>query len=362
MFGTILLSAVTLLHIYVFWRAASVPLVRRKLSTKQLCLAGLALWACFFLGRKLGHGGAGVFSASLELLGMNWMAALFLLAVCFLAADILTGFGLFLPRITPHLRSLALAAGGILSATAFVQGLRPPVMVNHEVRLEGLPAGLDGTVIAVLSDLHLGSLLGENWLSARITQVRGQKPDMVVLLGDNHEGHGSRPEELVPVMSGLSAPMGVWAVSGNHESHGRRGETASFVEKAGFTVLDDSWTEIRPGLVLAGVRYSRRVSSGSIERALAGRPPGATVFLSHAPDGAEKAAAAGAGLMLSGHTHGGQIWPFGYLVRRRYPLLAGRYDVDGMTVIVSRGTGTWGPCLRLWLPGEILRVTLRSGG
>jgi hypothetical protein len=64
--------------------------------------------------------------------------------------------------------------------------------------------------------------------------------------------------------------------------------------------------------------------------------------------------------MLCGHTHGGQIWPFGYLVRRAYPLLAGRYEVDGMPVIVTRGTGTWGPRMRLWHPGEILRITLRA--
>jgi predicted MPP superfamily phosphohydrolase len=64
--------------------------------------------------------------------------------------------------------------------------------------------------------------------------------------------------------------------------------------------------------------------------------------------------------MLCGHTHGGQIWPFGYLARITYPLLAGRYEVDGMPVIVTRGTGTWGPRMRLWHPGEILRITLRT--
>ena len=64
--------------------------------------------------------------------------------------------------------------------------------------------------------------------------------------------------------------------------------------------------------------------------------------------------------MLCGHTHGGQIWPFGYLARRIYPLLEGRYEVGGMPVIVSRGAGTWGPRMRLWRPGEILRVTLRT--
>ena len=99
-----------------------------------------------------------------------------------------------------------------------------------------------------------------------------------------------------------------------------------------------------------------------IAQALEGRPPGATILLSHTPWQAERIAGAGVGLMLSGHTHGGQIWPFGYLVRSRYPLLEGRYEVDRMPVLVSRGTGTWGPRMRLWRAGEILRVTLRGKG
>ena len=85
------------------------------------------------------------------------------------------------------------------------------------------------------------------------------------------------------------------------------------------------------------------------------------MLLSHSPVQAEKAAAGGAGLMLSGHTHNGQIWPFNYLVRLTNPLVGGRYEVGGMPVIVCRGTGTWGPRMRLWRPSEILRITLRAG-
>jgi len=97
-----------------------------------------------------------------------------------------------------------------------------------------------------------------------------------------------------------------------------------------------------------------------VTKLLNGRPPGATVFLSHTPWRYRKAAKAGVGLMLSGHTHGGQIWPFGYITRFFYPLMEGKYDVDGMTLIVCRGTGTWGPPMRLWRPGEISRITLHS--
>jgi uncharacterized protein len=84
------------------------------------------------------------------------------------------------------------------------------------------------------------------------------------------------------------------------------------------------------------------------------------VFISHAPIHADIAAKHGANLMLCGHTHNGQIWPFNYIVRMAFPLLTGRYDINGMTVIVGRGTGTWGPRMRLWQRGELLRIVLKS--
>lgn len=148
--------------------------------------------------------------------------------------------------------------------------------------------------------------------------------------------------------------------------HGSEGVVAAAVELAGLQVLHDRFVELRPGLVVAGVddltsRHGDGEGAAAVARALAGRPLGAAVLLSHTPWHAETAAAAGAGVMLCGHTHAGQVWPFGYLVRTVYPLLAGRYEVGGMTVIVGRGTGTWGPRMRLWRPAEIVRLTLRAG-
>jgi len=366
-FGTILTSAVTLMHVYVFWRAGSVPLIKRHIPRKLLIGAAVALWALFYFSRVNGHGGEGVLATALELFGMNWTAALFLTTIVLLATDIITAFGFLLPRLAPSLRGLALAAGALLTVIALFQGLRPPVVQSYEVYLSDLPAEMDGTVIVGISDLHLGSLIGRRWLEARVSQVQAQKPDLVVMLGDFLEGHGEPQGEFLPALRRLSAPLGLWAVLGNHESYGRYESSISLMEQAGFKLLRNSWAEPRPGFVLAGVdnlsERPRPARDGDpVSEALEGRPPGATVYLSHKPLHADRAAKAGVGLMLSGHTHGGQVWPFGYLVQRRYPLLAGRYEVDGMTVIVCRGTGTWGPRMRLWLPGEILRVTLRSKG
>jgi uncharacterized protein len=367
LFGTVLTTAVTVMHVYVFWRACSVPFLKRFIPCKFIIGAGVALWLFFYISRVYGHGETGALAVALEFLGMNWMAALFLTSLSLLAMDIFTGFGFFLPGRAPSLRGLALLAGGLLSTTALVQGLRPPVVQSYEVRLSGLPGELDGTVLVAVSDLHLGALIGGRWLEARVAQIRAEQPDIVVLLGDIFEGHGLSQEDLLPIFSRLSAPLGVWAVLGNHESYGRRGSSNSLLRESGIKLLLNSHSELRPGLVLAGVenlrkRYYDGQGKDPVSKALADRPPGATVFLSHKPWQADRAAEAGAGLMLSGHTHGGQIWPFGYLVRQAYPMLAGRYETGGMPVIVCRGTGTWGPRMRLWPPGEILRVTLRAEG
>jgi predicted MPP superfamily phosphohydrolase len=179
----------------------------------------------------------------------------------------------------------------------------------------------------------------------------------------------------VPVLRRLATPgvaLGTFAVLGNHEAHAGHAAAAALFRRAGIRVLADEWVEAAPGLVLAGIvdhawHHVAGEDPGRIDRALAGRPPGAaTVFLSHRPGDAERVAAAGArsgspvGLMLSGHTHGGQVWPFSYAAERVNPVFEGRYEVGGMPVVVTRGAGTWGPRMRLWKRGEILRITVRA--
>jgi hypothetical protein len=302
---------------------------------------------------------------ALELAGMNWMGVLFLIFISLLAIDLVTVFGFLMPRRAPSLRGWALAAGVALSLVALFQGLRPPVVQSYDVTLNGLPDELDGTVVVAMSDLHLGSQRGERWLANRIAEVNAERPDLVVLLGDILEGHGPPQGDLLSIFGHLSAPLGVWLVPGNHEFLDDQGRGIRLMEQVGLHVLRDRWAQVRPGLVLAGVddlTALRRAGKrrDSLSNALAGRLPGATILLSHTPWEAEKASSAGVGLMLSGHTHGGQMWPFGYIIRIIYPLLEGRYEVDGMPVIVCRGTGTWGPRMRLWLPSEILRVVLHG--
>ena len=368
MFGTILLTLVTLMHIYVFQRLASSFLPPSPAWRYALVGLGVTLWLFFVFGRIYGHGGTGTVSRISEIIGLNWMAVLFLLFLCLAVVDVFTLFGVFFPQAARTFRVCAVAAGLVLSAVGFIQGARLPVVSDYTIRSGNLPGELDGLTVVALSDLHLGHpLLGPSWLAKVTDKVETLKPDLVLLLGDVFEGHGAPPAETFRLLSRLSRipSIGAWSVLGNHESHGGGDLGIKYLNETGFPVLNNRWEEVRPGLVLAGVEDLTRLrrsgsDKDSLSEALSGRPPGMTILLSHTPWEAEKAAGQGVDLMLSGHTHGGQIWPFGLLVGLSYKLLAGYYDVAGLPVIVCRGTGLWGPRMRLWLPGEILHLTLRK--
>ena len=366
MFFRIILLIWTGMNGYAIFRLSSVPFVARYCPQWLLIPVGVILWMSYVLSRWLDRQGFGTPARALEVIGANWVGVAFLLFVCFLAADLVTGFGFFLPRLAPALRGWAMIAALVLCLIGMVQARRDPVVRHYEVKLANLPPERDGTVVVLATDLHLDGELGERWLAARVEQIQAERPDMVIFGGDILEGHRRFDTEYLQDLRRISAPLGKWAVTGNHEYYGGFTESVRILQQAGFRVLRDEWAEVQPGFLIAGVndltaRRRAGMDGNFVEQALAGRPAGAaTIFVSHTPWDADRAARAGAGLMLSGHTHNGQIWPFTYVVKLVHPLLGGRYEIDRMTVIVCRGTGTWGPRMRLWQQGELVRITLRS--
>ena len=366
MFGIVLTSLVTAMFIYVFMHVSSVPWVKKHLPLKARSALFIALWAVFLLGFMYGHGRTDLLAIALEFVGMNLMGALLLITASLMFVDFITVFGLLIRKSAPRLRASAVIVGLALSVIALFQGMSPPVVHKYDVYLSGLPGEMDGKVIVGMSDMHLGSLIGERWLRDVVSRVRSMRPDMIVLLGDIFEGHEPPQDNLIPLFHELTAPLGVWAVPGNHESHRGDDSFIRFINDNGIKVLENAWVEPVPGFYLAGTGnprgHHRKSDVGkSIKESLKGRPEGGTtIMLSHNANNLDVAAEGSVGLMLSGHTHGGQIWPYTYLVKQRYPLLEGMHEVNGMTVIVCRGTGTWGPRMRLWKRGEILHITLHK--
>lgn len=366
LFLSVVLSVWSLLHVYAFLRAFSIPALERSMPPAARAGAFLFLCLTYPAGRLLARWAPGRVASAVEMAGAVWMGLLFLSVALLLTADVVTGFGRLWPSAAVPARAAALAAAALLSAVAVVQGARGPRVVRHVVRVASLPDGRPELKVVQLSDLHLGTLLGERWLSRRVAEVNALRPDLVVVTGDLVDAEVGPVEALVPELRKLTAPLGVWGVTGNHEHYAGLARSVALYEAAGIRVLRDEWGEAAPGLVLAGVddltaRRQLGLDGRTLEKAFAGAPRDAVVvLLSHSPLLVRDAAARGARLMLSGHTHGGQLWPFVYLSSIAYPFQAGRYEVGGMTLVVSRGTGTWGPPMRLFFRSEVVEVTLRT--
>ena len=369
MFSIILNIVGSLMHLYVAHRLYRVPLVRARVQAKAWWLGALLLWLVYLAGVQLGDQALdwrwwpGQFA-------LTWLGILFLMTLCLLAADLSTGFGLWWRAHAKRLLGIGALAGVLVSAFAVFQGMRAPAVSEYEIVMQDLPERLDGTVLAMVTDLHLGAQRRSSWMEKRVAQINALAPDAVVMVGDQVEDNPVGETQLATVLRGLRAPLGVWAATGNHEYYGDAETTIAEFEAGGVRWLRDKRVELAPGLVLAGIDdVGRGMRSGAdytggLKQTLPQASGVATILLSHIPAAPiiAGAAARGVGLMLSGHTHGGQIWPFSYLVQHRFPRMVGEHQVGDMTLVISRGAGSWGPRMRLWQPGEIVKLTLRAPG
>jgi uncharacterized protein len=271
------------------------------------------------------------------------------------------------------LAGTALAATAGVSAYAFRKATGPAEVSEVAVKLERLPAALSGLTIAQVSDLHVGPTIGAREVRRLVEQVNGLRPDVVAITGDLVDGGVRELGEAVSHLGRLEAPRGVYFVTGNHEYYSGVGPWLAELRRLGIRVLRNERVAIGDAgasLDLAGVDdYSAGGFGGDhgldLERALAGRDPDRSlVLLAHQPrvGAVADAVRAGVELQLSGHTHGGQIAPWNLVVKAVFPYVKGlyRHDEDGRSgqVFVSRGTGYWGPPLRLGAPPEIAKLVL----
>jgi predicted MPP superfamily phosphohydrolase len=365
-FFSIVMGIWLVFHLYLGWRLWPLPVFTSPKGHRILLLGLAVLYVSYPLGRMLYHHGWPRLGTALEYGGGIWMGTLVVLLPMLGIVDLVTLFGLVLKPWVVPLRTAAIGVGLVLAVVAWIGGYVRPRTVNLEVELPRLPASADGLVVTHLTDLHLGALIGERRLRSVIDQIDGMNPDLVVVTGDLVDGDAGTVETMVPALKTLTAPLGVYSILGNHEIYAGPERCRKLMRDAGYVVLDNAAAEVAPGLWVAGVPDSGRGPGtdgldGALEAALDGvGEGGAVIFLQHSPGNEEATAAAGAGLMLNGHTHGGQIWPFHYMVLRAYPHIAGVREVDGMTQVVSRGAGRWGAPMRLFAPSEIYRITLRS--
>lgn len=341
--------------------------------------AGTALFALGLIGMPLamarGHGrrqqdGAAIIGDTL--LGVGWVLFTWSVLIGVLLRLALTVAGVGEGQDRARIVTWAvLGVTAALLAWGYAEARRVPRVRRLEVRLPRLGAGLDGIRVALITDTHYGPLDRARW-SARVCEtVNALEADLVCHTGDIADGTAERRRAQAAPLGTVRATRARVYVTGNHEYYSEAQGWVDLMDELGWEPLRNRHLLVERGgdtLVVAGVDDVTAEASGLAGHGahLAGALAGAdrdlpVLLLAHQPKFIDRAAAEGIDLQLSGHTHGGQIWPFHHLVRIDQPALAGLSHHGARTLLyTSRGTGFWGPPFRVFAPSEITLLVLRS--
>ncbi|MGV2289991.1 metallophosphoesterase [Trinickia sp. YCB016] len=316
--------------------------------------------------------------AWIGLLTMGFFSSLLVLTVLrdVALASLLTIDALW-PRSVPLARwridsAAAVPLLALLStAVGFVNARRRARVVTVDVPIESLPAALDGFTIVQISDIHVGPTIKQRYVDAIVDAVNRLKPDLIAVTGDIVDGSVAQLSAHTRPLGRLSARYGAYLVTGNHEYYSGADQWIAEFERLGLHVLLNEHVVLDHDgarVLIAGVTDYTAGNFDPSHRsdpvaALAGAPGDVRVrvLLAHQPRTAPAAADAGFTLQLSGHTHGGQFFPWNFFVRLQQPFTAGLARLNNLWVYTSRGTGYWGPPKRLGAPSEITRLRLVAG-
>lgn len=255
-----------------------------------------------------------------------------------------------------------------VTAAGLVIARRRPRIVHVDIPVADLPEALHGFSIAQISDVHVGATIKHGFVERIVGLVNGLHADLIAVTGDLVDGSVQQLSAHTAPLAGLAARHGAFFVTGNHEYYSGEGAWTAEIRRLGLQVLKNEHVVLQhdgASLVLAGVtdlsshRFDAAERSDP-EAALRGSPAhaGARILLAHQPNSAAAAAGAGFDVQLSGHTHGGQFWPWNLFVGFFQPFTGGLYRLKNLWVYVSRGTGYWGPPNRFGVPSEITRIRL----
>ncbi|MBC7545919.1 MAG: metallophosphoesterase [Candidatus Sericytochromatia bacterium] len=309
----------------------------------------------------------------------SWVGVMFFLLVLLLPTELIRGGWAAAdwwrdgPAVDPERRlfltraaAMAVGFGAFgLSATGLVATRGAIAVKRVAVSLAQLSPALAGFRIVQISDVHVGQTIGQGFIEALVAQINALQPDLIAITGDLVDGSVANIGAAVAPLAGLRAPHGVFFVTGNHEYYSAVTDWLPFLTGLGIRVLRNERVPIEQagaGFDLAGIDDFLAEGFGhgpDLPKALAGRDPDRpVVLLAHQPRAIFEAARLGVSLQLSGHTHGGQIFPFNYLVKLQQPYVSGLHRHGDSQIYVSRGTGYWGPPMRVGAPPEVTCIEL----
>ena len=363
-----ILPLIGALHAYIGWRL--LPPLELGMAGWAVAIGGLAISTClvplgllarFVVSRPvladrlawLGGMAMGLFSSVLVLTVLRDISRLF--------ADS--------PSLAEPTAIGVLALAALFTLVGFINARRVARVVEIEVPLANLPIGLEGFTIVQLSDIHVGPTIKQDYVQAIVDRVNALDADLIAITGDIVDGEVEHLRPHTAPLGKLRSRHGSFLVTGNHEYYSGAGAWMREFERIGLRGLYNRHVVIEHSgarFVLAGVTdYSAGAfdpaQASDPSTALAGSPPDLVrILLAHQPRSATAAEAAGFDLQLSGHTHGGQFWPWNHFVPMQQPFTAGLNRLGRLTVYTSRGTGYWGPPKRFGAPSEITVLRLRT--
>ncbi len=355
----------------------------REIATVVLVILFVSLPLVFILGRALPFDIFRIVSFA----PYTWLGAMMLFFFAFLSIDLvkavffvakkIAGSGTAAPDLGRRMALGQIIAGTTVltvagAATAgVVQAVRKAVVTRVSISLRGFPETLNGLKIVQISDLHIGITVGRRWLEEVVERVNALQPDLIAITGDLIDGLVERLRQEIEPLGDLKAKLGAYFVTGNHEYYSGVDRWIAEVEGLGIRVLRNEAISVGEGeeiFYLAGVDdYSAAgMAPGhgqNIPRAVKDVPKDkSVVLLAHQPKAVHEAAEHGIDLVLSGHTHGGQIFPFSLLVALQQTYNKGLHrHSDTTQIYVNQGTFMWGPPMRLGTECEITELILKRG-
>lgn len=373
MFISTFLALYGALHFYAFMKA-------KKAFALE---TGAAVWLVVFMTvmvfspiivRILENHGFELFGQTVAYIGYSWMGLLFLFFCASLFLDAIN----LAARLVHTVSNKNLCAVFLSHRHAFVAALCVAVLAGAYGFFEALSIRTEHVTIATaklpdngrplrivqISDVHLGVIVQEYRLGKILSKVRAAAPDVLVSTGDLVDGQVDNLAGELDMFRDIRPPYGKFAVMGNHEFYAGADLSLDFMTKAGFTVLRQTAAPVAEHFHIAGVddpagTGSRSAPKGSDRTVLSGLPEDTfTVLLKHQPV-VDESALGLFDLQLSGHAHKGQIFPFSMIVRLVYPMISGLYELpSGSMLYVNRGSGTWGPPMRVLSPPEVTVIDI----
>lgn len=367
-FFSIVLALYGLINFYVFNRLVffggySIPL-----------WAFIGVVMAYPLGRLIERAGEFRLSQVLMWMGSFWLAAMLWFFLLFLFLDLVDGIfrlaagSSIYEMLQSYFTLKVLGMGMVLLVFALLGrgfwNVWNPVIRNLRIPSQKAFNGQEKLRLAIVSDVHAGTLVGKKRLGKMVKLINSQQPDVVLIAGDllDEDVEPAYRQDAGQILEQLQAPLGVFAITGNHEYIGGITQAAEYITGHGIRLLRDEWVDVDGHFLLVGredrdkVRFdgTPRMGLGQLIDGLDFSQP--VVLMDHQPTGLDRKARYPFDLVISGHTHHGQIWPLNLITRAVFKLSRGYEKMNGTHFIVSSGYGTWGPPVRIGSRAEIVVV------